>query len=163
MLLVFVLTYSQKDTVANTLDEIKIEGQRYTKSSRVASQHIENISQKEIEFGNFQTTAEMLSNTGKLFVQKSQQGGGSPVIRGLESSRILLLVDGVRMNNLIYRSGHLQNIITVDENMLEGTDILFGASSTAYGSDALGGAINLITKKALIKSENKNRLFFRKL
>ena len=44
--------------------------------------------------------------------QKSQQGAGSPVIRGFEASRILLLVDGVRMNNLIFRAGHLQNIIT---------------------------------------------------
>lgn len=154
------IAFSQeKDTLANKLNEVKIESQRYTKSSRVASQHIESINQKEIEFGNFQTTAEMLANSGKLFVQKSQQGGGSPVIRGFESSRILLLVDGVRMNNLIYRGGHLQNVITVDENMLESTDILFGASSTAYGSDAMGGAINLITKRALTLEENKNKFF----
>lgn len=154
-----IVLSQEKDTLTNKLNEVKIESQRYTKSTRVASQHIESINQKEIEFGNFQTTAEMLSNSGKLFVQKSQQGGGSPVIRGFESSRILLLVDGVRMNNLIYRGGHLQNVITVDENMLENTDILFGASSTAYGSDAMGGAINLITKRALTLEENKNKFF----
>jgi len=88
-----------------------------------------------------------------LFVQKSQQGGGSPVIRGLESSRILLLVDGVRMNNLVYRGGHLQNVITVDENMLEKADVLFGSASTQYGSDAMGGAINLVTKHAKLLTE----------
>ena len=151
--------FSQEDTTSSQLNEVKIESQRYIRSTKVSAQHIETISRKEIEFGNFQTTAEMLSNSGKLFVQKSQQGGGSPVIRGLESSRILLLVDGVRMNNLIYRGGHLQNVITVDENMIENADILFGSSSTAYGSDAMGGAINLITKKPLLLSQNNNKEF----
>lgn len=141
----------EQDTV-NKINEVKVEGLRY-KNSKQSSQQIQSIRQKEIEFGNFQTTAEMLSNTGSLFVQKSQQGGGSPVIRGLESSRILLLVDGVRMNNLIYRGGHLQNVITVDENMLEKADVLFGSASTPYGSDAMGGAINLITKRAKLLSE----------
>lgn len=144
----------EKDSIkVSNLDEVKLESQRYLASNRKNPQQILRISQKEIEFGNFQTTAEMLSNSGKLFVQKSQQGGGSPVIRGLESSRILLLVDGVRMNNLIYRSGHLQNVITIDENMLENADILFGASSTPYGSDAMGGAVNMVTKKPTLLSE----------
>lgn len=138
----------------SNLDEVKLESQRYLASNRKNPQQIQRISQKEIEFGNFQTTAEMLSNSGKLFVQKSQQGGGSPVIRGLESSRILLLVDGIRMNNLIYRSGHLQNVITIDENMLENADILFGASSTPYGSDAMGGAVNMVTKRPTLLSED---------
>jgi len=154
-----ISVFSQEDTTSSQLNEVKIESQRYIKSTKVASQHIETISQKDIEFGNFQTTADALSNSGKLFVQKSQQGGGSPVIRGLESSRILLLVDGVRMNNLIYRGGHLQNVITVDDNMLENIDILFGSASTAYGSDAMGGAINLITKKPLLLADNKNKAF----
>ena len=63
------------------------------------------------------------------------------------------------MNNLIFRAGHLQNVITVDENMLENADILFGASSTPFGSDALGGAINLITKRPFLLSENNSKKF----
>ncbi|MEP7127401.1 MAG: TonB-dependent receptor, partial [Chitinophagales bacterium] len=94
--------------------------------------------------------AEMLSNTGQIMVQKSQQGGGSPVIRGFEASRVLLVVDNVRMNNLIYRAGHLQNIITLDPSMLKNTEILFGPSSTVYGSDALGGVIHLHTKDPVL-------------
>lgn len=103
------------------------------------------------------TSADVLANTGKLSIQKSQQGGGSPVIRGFEASRILLLVDGVRMNNLIYRAGHLQNSITVDKNMLEKVDVLFGPSSTIFGSDALGGAIYLQTKSAKLLSQIDNK------
>jgi hemoglobin/transferrin/lactoferrin receptor protein len=151
--------FSQTNDSIKNLEEVKLEAQRYITSSKRNPQQVQRITKKDIEFGNFQTTAEMLTNTGKLFVQKSQQGGGSPVIRGLESSRILLLVDGVRMNNLIYRGGHLQNVITVDENMLESTDILFGSASTPFGSDAMGGAINLITKKPLLLSQNNGKAF----
>ena len=63
-----------------------------------------------------------------------------------EASRVLLVVDGVRMNNLIYRAGHLQNAITVDQNMLERVEVLFGPSSTVYGSDALGGVVAFYSK-----------------
>ncbi|UQD56845.1 TonB-dependent siderophore receptor [Flavobacterium sp. K5-23] len=156
VLLITMTGHSQKvlDTIKPIqLKEIKLPLQRYTKSSKKTTQKIETISQKEIEQQNFQNTADLLSNSGTLTVQKSQQGGGSPVIRGFEANRILLLVDGIRMNNLIFRSGHLQNVITVDENMLEQVDVLFGPSSTIFGSDAMGGAINLKTKDAKLLSE----------
>jgi hemoglobin/transferrin/lactoferrin receptor protein len=139
------------------LDEILISPLRHVQSKRKIAQQVESISKKEIEFLNNPNTADLLANTGKLTIQKSQQGGGSPVIRGFEASRILLLVDGIRMNNLIYRAGHLQNIITVDKYMLEKVDVLFGPSSTIYGSDALGGAIYLQTKEAKLFSENNEK------
>ena len=102
---------------------------------------------KEIERLNTQTTADLLEKRAGINVQKSQMGGGSPVIRGFEANRVLLVLDGVRMNNAIYRSGHLQNIISVDNASLERVDIIFGPSSSKYGSDALGGVIHLQTKR----------------
>ena len=84
----------------------------------------------------------MLSYIPGVKVQKTQFGGGSPVLRGMEANRILLVVDGVRMNNAIYRKGHLQNSITVSPSMLDKTEVLFGPSSVIYGSDALGGVIH---------------------
>jgi hemoglobin/transferrin/lactoferrin receptor protein len=104
-----------------------------------------------MDFQNFQSTADVLSNSGSLFVQKSQQG--DPSIRGFEASRVLLLVDGVRMNNLIFRAGHLQNVITVDERVLDNVGI-FMVPSTLFGSDALGGAVSM-TKKVLDEVQNK--------
>jgi hemoglobin/transferrin/lactoferrin receptor protein len=139
------------------LDDVELRSERYSKSNLITSQKIETISKKEIEFQNFQNTADLLTNSGTLAVQKSQQGGGSPIIRGFEANRILLLVDGIRMNNLIFRAGHLQNVITVDENMLSKVDVLFGPSSTVFGSDAMGGAINLQTKMPLFFSENNSK------
>ena len=96
---------------------------------------------------NPQTAAHALENSGEVFVQRSQMGGGSPVVRGFEANRILLVVDGVRLNNAIYRSGHLQNAITVDPAMLERTEVLFGAGSLLYGSDALGGVVHFRTRE----------------
>ncbi len=142
-------------TKVKQLDEVTISSPKYLKNKKFNSQKVNVITKKDIEFQNFQNTAEVLSNSGTLAVQKSQQGGGSPMIRGFEASRILLLVDGIRMNNLIFRAGHLQNSITVDENMLENVDVFYGAASTHFGSDALGGAINLTTKKALFAADKK--------
>jgi hemoglobin/transferrin/lactoferrin receptor protein len=93
-----------------------------------------------------QTAAELLWSTGSVLVQQSQQGGGSPVIRGFEANRVLLVVDGVRMNNAIYRSGHLHNAITVDAQILQSTDVVLGPNGVMYGSDALGGVIHFQTR-----------------
>lgn len=161
MSLLTLTTYAQskKDTTkVKHLEEVVIATQKYLKTKKEIPQQVESISRKEIEFQNYQNTADILANSGNAAVQKSQQGGGSPVIRGFEASRILLLVDGIRMNNLIFRAGHLQNILTVDKNSIENMDIFFGPSSTIFGSDALGGAINMETKKARLFSDIKKTI-----
>lgn len=156
----FANSQTEKDTTKTVqLDQVSINSQRFLKSKINISQQTESISKKEIELQNAQNTADVLANTGVLSIQKSQQGGGSPVIRGFEASRILLMVDCVRMNNLIYRAGHLQNSITVDKNMLESIDVLFGPASSMFGSDALGGTLFLKTKDAKLISENGNKKF----
>jgi hemoglobin/transferrin/lactoferrin receptor protein len=141
------------------LDEVTLTHLRYEQSKRNTAQQIESVSQKQIEFQSPQTLADLLGESGKLTVQQSQQAGGSPVIRGFEASRVLIAVDGVRMNNLIFRSGHLQNLITVDRYMVESADVLFGPSSSVYGSDALGGVVYLQTKEAKTLSQTGNRKF----
>ena len=89
-----------------------------------------------------QTSADMLAATGQVFVQKSQFGGGSPMIRGFAANRVLIVVDGVRMNNAIFRSGNLQNIISVDPFSIQSGEVILGPGSMIYGSDALGGVID---------------------
>lgn len=103
---------------------------------------IENITHKEIAFSNPQTAADALYNEAGIFVQKSQMGGGSPIIRGFEANKVLLVLDGVRLNNAIYRNGHLQNAITIDPSMLERIEVIFGPGSLIYGSEALGGVVH---------------------
>ncbi|OFX20157.1 MAG: hypothetical protein A2033_17265 [Bacteroidetes bacterium GWA2_31_9] len=154
-LLLYKLTLAQTlhtDTTVITIKEAVISANKAVETKKTVSQQIQVISAKEIESNQSQSTADLIANTGSVFVQKSQMGGGSPVIRGFEASRILIVIDGVKMNNLIYRAGHLQNIVTLDNAILDRTEILFGPSSTVYGSDALGGVIHLYTKKPLLAS-----------
>jgi hemoglobin/transferrin/lactoferrin receptor protein len=137
------------DSIKNVhLNQVVISGNKFAEKKKNIVQKIDVISQKDITQMNAQNMADVLTNTGQVFVQKSQQGGGSPVIRGFEASRIQLNVDGIRMNNAIYRAGHLQNIVTVDNNAVEQVEVLNGPASTIHGSDALGGVIVLKTKDA---------------
>ncbi len=99
------------------LDTIIVYANRFPELMKRVAQSVKVISDySSIKFQP--NTADILINSGSVFVQKSQQGGGSPVIRGFEASRVLLMVDGVRLNNATYRSGHLQNIVTIDNNVL---------------------------------------------
>ncbi|HRH11486.1 MAG TPA: TonB-dependent receptor [Bacteroidia bacterium] len=140
---------------AVVLNEIVFSANRTSEKKIDVPYQMEIIKQKNIEFGMQPTTGEVVMNTGAVFVQKSQQGGSSPVLRGFEASRVLMVVDGVRMNNAIYRAGHLQDIITLDANMMDRVEVIFGPSSTMYGSDALGGVMHFYTKNAEFSTDDK--------
>ena len=90
---------------------------------------VKAIDRKAMDIKNPATSADALEKLAGVVVQKTQLGGGSPIIRGFEASRVLLVVDGVRLNNAIYRSGHLQNAITVDNSMLDQMEVIFGPGS----------------------------------
>ncbi len=105
-----------------------------------------------------QTAADLLGSTREVFIQKSQYGGGSPMIRGFSANRILIVVDGVRMNNAIFRGGNLQNIISVDPNSIDDGEVILGPGSLMYGSDALGGVIDFHSLKPKYYSEDSTRV-----
>ncbi|MEY4052976.1 MAG: hypothetical protein RIR64_1961 [Bacteroidota bacterium] len=134
-----------------TLSEVVVYANKFPTASKNIIQTIGLITDKTL-IQQQATTADILTASGQVFVQKSQLGGGSPIIRGFEASRVLLMVDGVRMNSAIFRAGHLQNIITVDNMILDRVEINYGPSSTMYGSDALGGVVNLFTKNPTLNT-----------
>lgn len=154
---VFLCKAQENDTTAKIvqLEEVIFSANKFAEKKKNIAQKIDIISTRQIASVNAQNTGDLLMNTGNIFVQKSQQAGSSPVIRGFEASRVLLVVDGVRMNNAIYRSGHLQNVITVDQNMLERVEVLYGPASTIFGSDALGGVVLFRTKSPKLSSTGK--------
>ena len=146
------------DETAIKLEEVVISTIKWEQLKKEVPNKIVSISEKKIKFENPQTTADLLNTSNEVFVQKSQMGGGSPMIRGFASNSVLLVIDGVRMNNAIYRSGNLQNVITLDPNTIENTEVIFGTGSIIYGSDALGGVMDFHTKKAKLTSSEKNVL-----
>lgn len=128
------------------IDEVVVAANRWEQEKKQTPNRIVSIAPGEIEFNSPQTSADMLAHTNQVFVQKSQLGGGSPMIRGFAANSVLIVVDGVRMNNAIFRSGNLQNVIGVDPLTLENTEVLYGPGSVMYGSDALGGVMHFRTK-----------------
>lgn len=130
------------------LSEFSIIANKWEQKRQEVPFQIVEVSYKDIEQSNPQTTADIMANTGRVFVQKSQMGGGSPMIRGFAANGVLIVVDGVRMNNAIFRGGNLQNIINIDPNIIGHAEIIFGSGSVTYGSDAMGGVMDFHTKKA---------------
>ncbi|MDT0606518.1 TonB-dependent receptor [Croceitalea rosinachiae] len=128
------------------LDEVVMSVSKWEQQRKDIPQKIASIDARSIAFANPQTSADVLQNSGKVFVQKSQLGGGSPMIRGFSTNRLLLSVDGVRMNNAIFRGGNVQNVISIDPFTIKNTEIIFGPGSVIYGSDAIGGVMNFFTQ-----------------
>jgi hemoglobin/transferrin/lactoferrin receptor protein len=159
LLITFVIPLSAQEKIDTTktsyLDEVVISANKIAEPRKYVAQQVQIINQSIIRNLNAQTSADLIQNTGQVAMQRSQQGGGSPIIRGFEASRVLLMIDGVRMNNAIYRGGHLQNIITMDNNVLDRAEILFGPSSTVYGSDALGGVVHFFTRNPELANDKK--------
>jgi hemoglobin/transferrin/lactoferrin receptor protein len=141
------------------MDEIYVSASRRAEDRTKIPQPIIQIGDEQVAFNNPQTSADILKHSGRVFVQKSQMGGGSPMMRGFAANSVLLAVDGIRMNNAIFRSGNLQNVISIDPNAVENTEVLFGPGSIIYGSDALGGVMNFQTLSPKLSfDENDTRI-----
>ena len=144
---------------SNNLDEIVISASKFSQNLKEISQRVIFISTEDVVLSNPQTSADLLSSSGNVYIQKSQLGGGSPMIRGFSTNRLTLSVDGVRLNNAIFRGGNIQNVISIDPFNIQNTEIVLGSSSVIYGSDAIGGAMNFQTKKPLFSETDS--IFFK--
>lgn len=129
----------------NQLTEVVLSVSRFEQNRNKVPQKVVSINQKGILASSPQTSADLLESTGQVFVQKSQMGGGSPMIRGFSTNRLLITVDGVRMNTAIFRGGNVQNVISIDPLAIERTEVVLGPGSNIFGSDAIGGVMNFYT------------------
>jgi len=141
-----------------TLDEVVISANRWEQNEREIPQRVEKIDMQQIAFANPQTAADLLSVGGYAYIQKSQLAGGSPILRGFATNRVMLVVDGVRMNNAIFRTGNLQNVISIDAAAVENNEILFGPGAVMYGSDAIGGVMDFHTLSPVFSQNGKSTI-----
>lgn len=135
------------------LDEVVISASKFSQKFREVPKKVTQINRSMIEFTNPMTSADLLERGGYVYIQKSQLGGGSPMIRGLSTNRLVLSVDGVRLNNAIFRSGNIHNVISISPMNIENTEVIMGSASVLYGSDAIGGVMNFYTKKAKLSND----------
>ncbi|MBI3182890.1 MAG: TonB-dependent receptor [Myxococcales bacterium] len=103
------------------------------------------VSARELELRPPRTTPEALLEEEGVFLQKTSHAGGAPIVRGLIGQQVLVVVDGVRLNNATTRSGPNQHLNTVDPFLVERMELVRGPGSVLYGSDALGGVVSVFT------------------
>jgi len=138
---------------SSTLDEVVLSVSKFEQNKKEIPQKIASITSEDIMFNNPQTSADLLESSGNVYIQKSQLGGGSPIIRGFSTNRLLIAVDGTRFNNAIFRGGNVQSIISIDPFSIDRTEVILGPGSVVYGSDAIGGVMNFYTKNAKFSFE----------
>lgn len=143
----------------NSLQELVVSATRWNQRKDLQPVKVTSMSFEESNEYNLQTAADMLVLTGDVFVQKSQYAGGSPMIRGFATNRLLYSVDGVRMNNAIFRAGNIQNVISLDPFAISSTEVLFGPGSVSFGSDAIGGVMVFSTLRPRLSLTTSPEVF----
>ncbi len=141
------VTFSLTPAVLRTHEEIVVSGQRDASVLFDVPRSMSVLTSEELRRRASRTTPETLMDSVGIWVQKTNHGGGSPFLRGLAGNQILVLVDGIRLNNATFRLGPNQNLATIDSGQIEGIEVIRGTGSVLYGSDAIGGVINVITKR----------------
>lgn len=152
------LSQTPKDSSVTILKEVVLTPNRWKQTANEVPQKVTVINSSAVALQNPQTAADLLTISGKVFMQKSQQGGGSPMIRGFATNRLLYSIDGVRMNTAIFRGGNIQNVISLDGFVIDKTEIVFGPGSVMYGSDAIGGVMSFQTLTPRFSLEDKTRV-----
>jgi outer membrane receptor protein involved in Fe transport len=101
-----------------------------------------------------QLAIEALADTVGGYVQQTTPGQGAAIIRGLKGSAVLHLVDGMRLNNAIFRSAPTQYFALVPGAAAERIEVVRGTLASLYGSDAVGGVVQLVTRRPAFEGES---------
>lgn len=136
-------SFGNDTTKVKTLEEINIIAFRSVLKNSETTARITSISKKEIKNSNARSLPEFFDGNGNFFLQKTNHGGGSVFLRGLTGNQTLLLIDGIRLNNSTFRYGPNQYLNSINANMVESIEVMSGAGSVQYGSDAIGGLIQI--------------------
>ncbi|MEK7483048.1 MAG: TonB-dependent receptor, partial [Planctomycetota bacterium] len=140
------LTKEEGDS-ENILEEFVVTATRTKKTSFDLPYSTTLINAKELRRKKPRTLPEALAEVPGVMVQKTANGQGSPFIRGFTGFRTVLLIDGIRLNNSVFREGPNQYWSTVDPLSLDHIEVVRGPASVLYGSDAVGGAVQAFTKE----------------
>lgn len=148
-----MLTLLSKNTIAQnienkntTLDSITVISRHIAAYDSLNPFALTKLNAHKIGSIENRTLPEALMGSSGVFVQKTNHGGGSAFIRGLTGNQTLILFDGIRINNSTFRYGPNQYLNTIDIFNINKIEVAKGIGAVAYGSDAMGGVINLLSK-----------------
>lgn len=126
------------------IDEIQVTATRRAASVLEVSAGVTRVGREQVE-GEALITDALQFEPG-LYRQQTTSGQGAVIIRGLKGSEVLHLVDGVRLNNAIFRNAPTQYFALVPVSAVQRIEVIRGAAASLYGSDAVGGVVNVITR-----------------
>jgi outer membrane receptor protein involved in Fe transport len=128
----------------DVLDEVLVTATRRTVSTVEISSALTLVDGELAREQKLLTDA--LANNVGVYLQQTTPGQGAAIIRGLRGSSILHLVDGMRLNNAIFRSAPTQYFALVPTSAVERVEVLRGTPASLYGSDAVGGVVQVVTR-----------------
>lgn len=152
--LFFSLQTFAQDTLRSTLDEVIITANKFPQKQKETGKVLTVITQQQLQQNSSHSLAELLNEQTGITVSGSSNNLGTNqtiYLRGAERSNTLILVDGIPVYDASGISSEFDlNFINI--NQVERVEILKGAQSTLYGSDAVAGVINIIMKKPRTKA-----------
>jgi len=137
---------SQEPPPARRAQEVVVTASRMEEPGFESPYSLDVITEKDIKEHAYRTPTDALQETPGVMPQKTGLGQGSPIIRGFTGYQNIYLVDGIRLNNSVFRSGPNQYWNTIDTLCLKRIEVVKGSGSVLYGSDGIGGVLNAITK-----------------
>ena len=148
-------TINLTDTlITHDLEEVVISANRFNTLGLNTPEAIRVLNSTPVQDFQLRTSPEALLITPGVFVQKTNHGGGSPILRGLTGNQTLLLIDGIRLSNSTMRYGPNQYFNTIDVFSIDRMEILRGSGSVQYGSDALGGTVQVFSHELIMSEES---------
>ncbi|MCK4656782.1 MAG: TonB-dependent receptor [candidate division Zixibacteria bacterium] len=134
------------DPKAVSVDGITVTATRFREDEFALPTAVSITSREVFTERSSSTTSELLREEPGILVQKTTAGHGAPIVRGLIGKHVLLLYDGIRLNKPTFRFGANQYLNTVNHETLDKIEVVRGPSSVMYGSDAIGGVVNLVPR-----------------
>jgi len=142
------------------LPESTITALRYEQDLTKVPYSVSSLDDEKLTAPQFYNLPDALGSLPGVMNQKTAQGQGSPYIRGFTSFRNLMLIDGIRFNNSVFREGPNQYWSTIDPYSLGGVELVRGPGSTLYGSDAIGGTVNALTRGTYYREMDPEKFFW---
>jgi len=142
-----VLAWSGLATAAPPLEEVVVTARRLQEPAFTTPHSVDVIDSQRIKVASFRSTPDIFREVPGAMVQKTAYGQGSPYLRGFTGFRNLFMIDNIRLNNAVFREGPNQYWSTVDAGSIARVEVVRGPSSVLYGSDAIGGTVNVLTRR----------------
>jgi iron complex outermembrane receptor protein/hemoglobin/transferrin/lactoferrin receptor protein len=145
-----------QDSTVILIKEVSITAKRQKSTIFDGTSAVSILKEQDLMLHAPMSMPDALTSTPGVWMQKTNHGGGSPFVRGLTGYQNLLLIDGIRFNNSTFRSGPNQYLNTIDPLMIERIEVVRGQGSVQYGSDAIGGVIQMISYNPQFSTEGKH-------